>query len=97
MRAEVSSSGDAFPDQTALDAAIEAIAPDLLQGQAVAALKPVLDLIAASADYADVFAALADTFPTMNSQQLEETLARAMFVADVWGRLSVKAELQSTN
>lgn len=82
--------GDAFPDQSALDAAIEAIAPDLLQGQSVAALKPVLALIAASADYADVFSALSDTFPKMDTQQLEETLARAMFVAEVWGRLSAE-------
>lgn len=82
--------GDAFPDQTALDAMIESIAPDLLQGQAAAALKPVLEMIAASADYAEVHAALAGIFPDMDSKQLEETLARAMFVAEVWGRLSVE-------
>jgi len=81
---------DQFPDQSALDAAIEAIAPDLLQGQSVAALKPVLALIANSADYADVFVALSETFPQMDTQQLEETLARAMFVAEVWGRLSAE-------
>ncbi len=84
--------GEAFPDQTALDAAIEAIAPDMLQGQAVAALKPVLELIAASADYAEVHAALAQVLPGMDTQQLEETLARAMFVAEVWGRLSAGIE-----
>lgn len=84
--------GSPFPDQSALDAAIEAIAPDMLQGQTVAALKPVLEMIAAAADYADVFAALAETFPQMNTQQLEETLARTMFVAEVWGRLSVEAD-----
>jgi phage gp29-like protein len=83
---------DAFPDQTALDAMIESIAPDLLQGQASAALKPVLELIAAKGDYAEVHAALAELFPQMGTQQLEETLARAMFVAEVWGRLSVQDE-----
>jgi phage gp29-like protein len=84
-----------FADQIALDAAIEAIAPDALQGQAVAALKPVLKMIATSADYAEVFDQLAATFPSMNDQQLEETLARAMFVAEVWGRLSVAGELRA--
>lgn len=84
------SAGDAFPDQTALDAMIESIAPDVLQGQAVAALKPVLEMIAASADYAEVHAALVELFPDMGTAQLEETLARAMFVAEVWGRLSVQ-------
>jgi phage gp29-like protein len=82
--------GDAFPDQAALDAMIESIAPDMLQGQAVAALKPVLDMIAASTDYAEVHAALDEVFPQMDTQQLEETLARAMFVAEVWGRLSAQ-------
>ena len=81
-----------FPDQSALDAMLESIAPDMLQGQAVAALKPVLDMIAASADYAEVHAALAGIFPDMDTQQLEDTLARAMFVAEVWGRLSAGNE-----
>lgn len=86
------SEGDAFPDQTALDAMIESIAPDLLQGQAVAALKPVLEMIAASTDYAEVHAALAEVFPQMDTSRLEETLARAIFVAEVWGRLSASKE-----
>lgn len=84
-----------FADQFALDAAIEAIAPGALQGQAVTVLKPVLKMIAASSDYAEVFDKLAETFPAMNTQQLEETLARAMFAADVWGRLSVQGEINA--
>jgi phage gp29-like protein len=83
---------DTFADQTALDAMIESIAPDLLQGQAAATLKPVLEMIAASADYAEIHGKLAEIFPSMNTQQLEETLARAMFVAEVWGRLSAQDE-----
>lgn len=80
-----------FADQIALDAAIEAIAPDMLQGQAVTALKPVLKMIADSVDYAEVHDKLAEIFPQMDTQQLEETLARAMFVSEVWGRLSAEA------
>lgn len=87
--------GIEFADQIALDAAIEAIASDTLQGQAVAALKPVLKMIAGGVDYAEVHEQLAETFPTMNTQQLEEMLARAMFVAEVWGRLSVAGELSA--
>lgn len=78
-----------FPDQVALDAAIEAIAPSMQQDQAVAALKPVIAMINASADYAEVHAKLVELLPDMDTQQLEETMARAMFVAEVWGRLSV--------
>lgn len=81
-----------FADQVALDSAIEAIAPGMLQGQAASSLKPVLKMIAASIDYAEVHGALAELFPHMGTQQLEETLARAMFVAEVWGKLSAKAD-----
>jgi phage gp29-like protein len=81
-----------FPDQIALDTMIETIAPDMLQGQAVAALKPVITMIAASSDYAEVHDKLAGIFPQMSTQQLEETMARAMFVAEVWGRLSAETD-----
>jgi len=84
--------GELFPDQTTLDNGIEAISATKLNMQAQAALKPVLDMIAASTDYAEVFDKLAETFPAMNTQQLEQTLARAMFVADVWGKLSAQDE-----
>jgi len=82
--------GVQFADQLALDAAIEAIVPGELQGQAKEALKPVLAMIAASADYAEVHDKLAEVFPDLGTQQLEETLARAMFVAEVWGRLNAR-------
>lgn len=84
--------GELFPDQTALDSGIEGINAEKLTVQAQAALKPVLDLIAASTDYAEVFDKLAETFPAMNTQQLEQALARAMFVSDVWGKLSAQNE-----
>ncbi|MDZ4318084.1 MAG: hypothetical protein U1A07_04475, partial [Phenylobacterium sp.] len=69
--AALTATADAFPDQTALDAMIDSIAPDLLQGQAAAALKPVIEMIAASADYVEVHDALSGIFPDMNTQQLE--------------------------
>lgn len=81
-----------YPDQAAIDAAVNGIDSDQINEQAKAALKPVLDLIAKSADYAEVFDKLAETFPQMDTKQLEQTLARAMFVAEVWGRLSVQDE-----
>jgi len=83
---------DIFADQVALDAVIEAIAPNMMQDQSADALKSVIQMIANSADYADVHQKLAEIFPSMNTQQLEETLARTMFVADIWGRISVQDE-----
>jgi len=36
----------------------------------------------------DAFAALAAAYPQMDDTALSELLARAIFVADVWGRLN---------
>lgn len=83
---------DLFPDQTALDAGVDSIDPTMLNAQSKEILKPLLDLIAQSADYAEVFDRLAETFPAMNTQDIEQTLARAMFVAEVWGKLSAQDE-----
>ncbi len=80
-----------FADQIALDAAADKLPPHMLQAQAQVALKPVLDLIAHSADYAEVFDKLAETFPAMNVDRLELLLARAMFVSDTWGRLHAQS------
>lgn len=81
-----------FADQSALDAAIDGIDSGALEAQSRAAIKPVLEMIARSADYAEVFDKLAETFPGMNTKLLEQTLARAMFTAEVWGRLSAQDE-----
>lgn len=78
----------AYPDQQALDVALESIAPEQYRDQAVAALKPAVSMVMASADYSEVYDHLAESFPAMDTADLEETLARILFVADVWGRLS---------
>jgi phage gp29-like protein len=47
-------------------------------------------MITASADYAEVYDKLSDVYPNMGAGELEQELARCMFVAEVWGRLSVE-------
>lgn len=88
--AEFSESQGLFQDQAALDSGIEGMDSANQDAQYKTVMKPVLDLIAQSADYAEVFDKLAETFPAMNTLQLEHALARAMFVAEVWGKLSVE-------
>jgi len=41
-----------------------------------------------STDYSDAMANLADAYPTLDAAALQDLLARAMFVADTWGRLA---------
>ncbi len=78
--------GDSFPDQEALDAALSSLAEGNLQEQAVAMLKPLVQLINDSADYAEALGKLAALFPKLDTASLEEALTRAMFVAELWGQ-----------
>jgi phage gp29-like protein len=59
-----------------------------LQGVAQALLKPVLKAIGDNAAPDALLAMLAELYPEMDSNDLQERLARAMFVAKVWGRLN---------
>lgn len=71
--------------QTAIDNAGGALPDAKLQAQMAAMLTPVLDLIKSGASYTAIMTKLAQTFPLMDTAALEELLARAIFVADLWG------------
>ncbi len=71
--------------QSAVDNAGNALPDAKLQAQMSAMLTPVLDLIKSGASYTAIMTKLAQTFPLMDAAALEELLARAIFVADLWG------------
>jgi phage gp29-like protein len=71
-----------FPDQTAIDA-IQS--PDLTIDPAV---RPLIDLINAGQSYAEIEDHLFEKYPDMKTDQIEKLLERAIFVAEVWGRLN---------
>jgi phage gp29-like protein len=83
--------GAPFPDQAALDAAIDALDAAMLNAQARALLKPILDKLAGGADPTELLGWLAEAYPGMDADALTETLERMLFVAQVWGRLSADA------
>jgi phage gp29-like protein len=82
-------------DMKALDAAVDALPAQALQGAMQQLLQPVLDAIATARTPDEVQAALVQTYPEMDSGELEEMLARALFVADMLGRARASAEAQS--
>lgn len=51
-------------------------------------LKPLVQLINDSADYAEALGKLAALFPKLDTASLEEALTRAMFVAELWGQVN---------
>lgn len=73
-----------YPDQAALDA-IEL--PDL-SGETNTLLEPVIQALRSGATPDDAVEALTAAFPLLDDGAIKEMLARAMFVADVWGRLN---------
>ncbi len=76
------------PDQASLDEALNAITEDHgLQSLAQPLLGPLLDRLEADGPQA-VLGQLAEWYPRLNDHDLQERLARLVFVADVWGRLS---------
>jgi phage gp29-like protein len=77
-----------FPDQDALDKFMTSIPAGAMQGLAEDALKPVITGIMEGKDFEQVMEHLAKVYPDMDSARLEEVLARAIFVAEVWGRLN---------
>ncbi|WP_448680568.1 phage portal protein family protein [Pseudomonas nicosulfuronedens] len=79
-------------DQHALDQAIDGLSAEQLQEQAMEALRPVIEALQNGADEAEVLGLLAETSPDLDAKALQEQLARLIFIADVWGRLSAAAD-----
>lgn len=89
---EFAESGDAgLPaDQAALDAAIEQLPAAALNRAMRTLLQPALDAIAAAETPDGVRQALLQAYPQMDASGLEELLARAFFVADLWGAANAR-------
>jgi len=78
--------------QTTLDAALDADRGAALVAPLQPMLAPILDALSAGYAPDEIIGQMAAWYPLMDDTQLTETLARALFVADTWGRLSAQAE-----
>lgn len=81
-----------FPDQQALDDAIESINPEELQKQMEGVLKPIIELINEGNSYEEIMERLIETFPEMDSSSVEKMLERAIFISELWGRLNARKD-----
>lgn len=77
-----------YPDQQVVDDAVAAITPQEMQAQVEPALKPVIEMIQQGASYSEAMEQLLTIYPHMDTSALEDMLARAIFVAEIWGRLN---------
>lgn len=81
------SEGMTFPDQQALDDALDAL-PATTNTDMVPLLQPLFQRIKDGATPDELLGMLAELYPDMDSDGLQERLARAIFVATLWGRLN---------
>lgn len=78
------------PAQMAIDALLRAFPGPDIDSAMRAMLAPALAALRDGATPDEAGDALLAAFPSLDSSALEELLARAIFVADVWGRLSAE-------
>ena len=81
-------------DQLALDQAIANLPAERLQQQAEHALAPLIEALQCSRTGSEALELLAQAYPQMDDQSLQQSLTSLLFMADTWGRLSVQADLE---
>lgn len=81
-----------FPDQQAIDALISGLPSPELQAQVEEMLKPVIALIENGESYEDVLGQLAEAYPDMHTDKLEQWLTRGWYAAAAWGVISAQEE-----
>lgn len=79
-----------YPDQKALDELSSLIANDKkrLQLQAEKMLEKIVDMVREGGSYEEVLENLLLLYPEVDSRDFENLLARAIFIADLWGRIN---------
>lgn len=76
------------PGQDALDAA--APGDEALTAQMDALLRPLLEELRDGLEPAELLARLESLYPRLDAAALQEQLARCLFVAEVWGRVTAR-------
>lgn len=79
-------------DQAAVDAILASLAQQQLQSLMSKLLAPVIKAIRESADHQSALEKLVELFPDVPLDDLQQSLARAIFALDTWGRLNANAD-----
>lgn len=85
---EFAESADPGDPQNIIDELLEGLPPEEMQAQMEEVVRPLIELAAAGESYEELMTNLAETFPAMDTSQLEAKLTHLIFVADIWGRLN---------
>jgi phage gp29-like protein len=82
-------------DQAAVDALLASLAGDHLQGLAAKMLAPIIKGVRESSNHQAALEKLVELFPDVPLDDLQQSLASALFVVDTIGRLAVQQETES--
>ena len=82
-----------FPDQQAIDDALNALSATDQQALMVPIMQPLIDFVNGCADPLEALGKLTEQYPKMDAATLEKLLSRVLFVALVHGKLSADAEV----
>lgn len=75
-------------DQAAVDALLKSLADTQLQAMMSRMLAPIIKAVNESRDHQGALEKLVEIFPDVPIDELQESLARALFALDTWGRLN---------
>lgn len=81
-------------DQAAVDALLASLAQDHLQSLATKMLAPIIKGVRESSNHQDALAKLVELFPDVPLDDLQQSLASALFMVDTIGRLAVQQETE---
>ncbi|WP_418648882.1 DUF935 domain-containing protein [Thauera butanivorans] len=84
---------DSQDGQRAVDAAIDAIPAEVLASLTEGAMRPVVDRLLATGDVDEAHQALLEAWPELDTDALEQMLARALFVVETWARIEAQEGL----
>jgi phage gp29-like protein len=79
-------------DQAAVDAFIASIGTETLQSLMTKMLAPIVMAVRESSDHQAALEKLVELFPDVSFDDLQQSLARALFAMDTWGRLNGQAD-----
>lgn len=83
---------EAFPDQAELDALLDSLPAPELQAQAEQLLRPVIDMLESAGSYDAALGGLAEVYPDIASDKLQDMVSRAFASAAAFGILAVRDE-----
>lgn len=78
-------------EQKSIDDFIDSFSTEEFQSQIEPVIEPVLKMIMQASSYEEALENLSEKYPEMDGKKLEDTLARTIFISELWGMINGKS------